>query len=144
MKLVIAGSRTVSPPIVEIDVHVRTCFAADPGRDFDPKLYITEVICGCAKGADVAGEAWAKHHNIPIHHEPITDEDMKLGVYMGPRMRNRRMAIRADGAIIFWDGISGGSSDMAARMLARKKPVFVIPTRKRPPKNPRKPRPEPS
>jgi DNA-binding CsgD family transcriptional regulator len=42
-------------------------------------------------------------------------------------MRNRRMAERAAAAVVLWDGRSGGSSDMVARMVARDKPVEVVP-----------------
>lgn len=136
IRLVIAGSRTVTPTHEMITKAVRESFAPDPRKDL-PSRYIAEVICGDADGGDNAGAAWAIAMGIPVHHEPITAEDMRSGKYLGPRHRNRRMAIRGDAALIFWDGISGGSADMAIRMLARTKPCVVIPTAKRPPKKPR-------
>jgi hypothetical protein len=135
VKLVIAGSRTVSPTIAEIDDalaqalfdwHIPLC--ADKG--FADR--VLEVICGDAAGVDFAGEQWARARGIPIHHEPITAGDIaQHGKYVGPRMRNRRMAERGTHAIIFWDGVSAGSADMACRMVARSKPVRVVPCKPR-------------
>jgi hypothetical protein len=125
MKLVIAGSRTVSPTIEDID-------AALTGILFEGGIDVTEVICGDAAGADTCGALWARSRSIPLHHEPVTPEDYaQHGRYLGPKMRNRRMAERGDAALIFWDGLSGGSADMACRMLARDKPVRVVPYKAR-------------
>jgi hypothetical protein len=140
LQLVIAGSRTVFPTIEMVDEAVRANFAHELGRDHDPRTYIAEVIDGGADGGDRSGREWANAHGIPVHPEPITDADWKLGKFVGPRMRNRRMADRGDAALIWWDGLSGGSSDMCTRMVARRKPVVVIPTLKRP-KEPRRARP---
>lgn len=148
LSLIIAGSRTVEPPDEEISAAalglVLDAFHLD---DSDPDEvartaerlpdYIAEVICGKADGADAAGARWARALGIPVHEEPITAEDMKLGKYLGPRQRNRRMAIRATHAICFWDGASANTSDLVCRMVAREKPVRVIPTRKRPPRRTR-------
>jgi hypothetical protein len=110
VKLVIAGSRTVSPTIEDIDAA------------------LTEVICGDAAGADTCGALWARSRGIPLHHEPVTQDDYaQHGRYMGPKMRNRRMAERGDALLAFWDGTSGGTADMVTRMVARDKPVRVVP-----------------
>lgn len=83
--------------------------------------------------ADACGSLWARHHQIPLHHEPIVPADIaEHGKYLGPRMRNRRMAERGDVLLAFWDGVSGGTSDMVCRMVARGKPVRVVPYRPRP------------
>lgn len=122
ISLIIAGSRTVRPTLADIDAA------------FDDLLFVradvTEVVCGGAKGADTAGREWAIRNKIPVHMEPITPEDMTHGAYLGPRMRNRRMAVRGTHLLAWWDGISGGTSDMVCRMVARDKPVRVIPMRK--------------
>lgn len=108
--MVIAGSRTVSPTIEDIDAA------------------LTEVICGDAAGADTCGALWARSRGIPLHHEPVTQDDYaQHGRYMGPKMRNRRMAERGDALLAFWDGTSGGTADMVTRMVARDKPVRVVP-----------------
>jgi hypothetical protein len=153
-KLAIVGSRTVDPSVETIDVEVRrllTLFEIPgsqtgisnraqnqpheiPGShleaEFDLKSAIVELVYPCASGGDAAGKRWADAHEIPVHREPITEEDIRLhGKYLGPRMRNRRVAERADIAIAFWDGRSGGTADFVCRMVARLKPVSVVPTR---------------
>lgn len=120
--LAIVGSRTVNPSIEAIDAAVAQYIPG--GRDV-----VVEVVCGLARGGDEAGDRWAKHHGIPVHYEPITEEDMRVhGKYLGPRQRNRRIAQRATDAIAFWDACSGGTPDFVTRMVCRNKPVHVIPT----------------
>lgn len=103
MKLIIAGSRTVEPTDEEI------------AAAFDSLVFVfadvTLVICGMAKGADLAGKRWAASNSIPVHEEPVTREDYKKhGGYLAPKMRNRAMAELGDAAIVFWDGTSGGAA----------------------------------
>jgi hypothetical protein len=130
---VIAGSRTVSPTIADIDAAVREMLLdllaiGSTDKTVNFRDHIEEVISGDADGGDFAGERWAVHHGIPVWHEPITREDIeKHGKYVGPKMRNRRMAERGTHAIIFWDGTSGGSADMGMRMLMRRKPAWGVP-----------------
>ncbi len=134
MRLIITGSRTVTPTFEEIDHVVQHLVAEQFGDKLSGPLSsrIIEVISGAAKGSDAAGEEWARARGIPVHQEPVTKDDYdKYGQYIAPRMRNRRMAERASHAAIFWDGISAGSADMATRMCARGKPVAVVPTAKR-------------
>lgn len=54
MRLLIAGSRGVTPSLAEIDYH-----AARLERRIGAK--VSRVISGCAAGADRAGEAWARY-----------------------------------------------------------------------------------
>ena len=127
--VIIAGSRTVSPEIEEIDEAIGKL------RDerFRDLAVWSEVVCGCAPGADRAGERWAEARKINLHHEPITRQLIERhGKYLAPKMRNRAMAERGDYAIVFWDGTSGGSADMVCRMVARGKPVEVVPWKKAP------------
>lgn len=124
IKLIIAGSRSVHPTPTEIDAA------------FDDLLFVAEdvglVISGKAPGADRAGELWARHKGIPIAEYPIIGADtVPFGRKLAPKMRNRRMAEIGDMAIVFWDGISGGSADMVTRMVARDKPVRVVPMKAR-------------
>jgi len=123
--IIIAGSRTVSPTVEEIDAAIARL---DPGGLLWVPAEWDEIVCGMASGADLAGKAWAEACGKSVHKEPITTDDIqRFGKYLGPRMRNRRMSERADGAILLWDGKSGGTADMAIRMLARHKPCEVIP-----------------
>jgi hypothetical protein len=125
-RLIIAGSRTVDPSFEEIDAA------------FDDILFVkadvTEVVSGCAPGGDLAGERWATFNGIKIASFMINDADrVAVGgsMKLAPKMRNRRMAEYGDLAIVFWDGLSGGSCDMTTRMVVRGKPARVIPTKKR-------------
>ncbi len=125
--VIIAGSRTVSPTVEEIDAAI---------AKLDPTIWIvrawTEVVCGMAPGGDLAGKAWAEARGKEVRRVPITTALVdKYGKYLAPKMRNRAMADFADAALIFWDGTSSGSADMCARMNARNKPVAVIPWHRR-------------
>lgn len=135
MKLIIAGSRTVSPTIADIDREMVTVLhriGLTLCADRDYKDAVTEVISGDANGADMAGAEWAKARGIPVHLDPVTPRDYaEHGKYLGPRRRNRRMAERGDALLAFWDGVSGGTADMVTRMLARGKPAFVVPYKPR-------------
>ena len=115
MKLVIAGSRTVSPTPFDITR------ALAEWLDIKPE-HVTEVISGTAPGGDRAGEAWAAHYNIPIRRMPANWDE--FGKIAG-KMRNGEMSFVADAALVLWDGISNGSADMVARMVARGKRVAV-------------------
>lgn len=128
--VIIAGSRTISLTVDEIDEGIRRAPAY--GLLWVPDEW-EEIVCGMADGVDLSGKAWAEAKGKRVHPEPITREDWdKHGKYLAPKMRNRRMAIVGDGAIIFWDGYSGGTADMCIRMVARDKPVAVIPWRRGP------------
>lgn len=119
MKLIIAGSRTVDP----LPGTIRNAIV-----EHFPD--VEEIVSGAARGADIAGELYAKVAMLPVARFPVTDDDYKLyGRYLAPKMRNRRMAEYADAALVFWDGKSGGSADMVTRMVVRGKPVRVVPMR---------------
>lgn len=111
MKLIIAGSRTVSS--VELVSYVLD-------RDVTS---INQVVSGVATGADTSGEYWALNHNIPIKR--FYAQWKTLGKSAGP-IRNQQMGDYADGAIIFWDGQSRGSMHMHNYMLKLGKPSRII------------------
>lgn len=134
VKLIIAGSRTVDPSIAEIDAEVLKLpiwgdRAPDIGRIGEA---VSLVISGRSPGggADAAGERWAAARGITVHIEPITDEDVRRwGKYLAPKMRNRRMAELGDYGLLFWDAKSSGTPDMCIRLVVRRKPVEVVPTK---------------
>lgn len=123
--VIIAGSRTVSPTVEEIDAAI---VRLDPGGLLWVPADWTEIVCGMAPGADLAGKAWAEARGKSVRRVPITTALVERhGKYLAPKMRNREMAEIADAALIFWDGTSSGSADMCIRMNARDKPVRTIP-----------------
>lgn len=83
--------------------------------------YITEVICGGARGADELGRQWAITNNIPVKMFPA--DWKKYGKSAGYK-RNAEMANYATALVAFWDGTSRGTKHMID--LANKKEISVI------------------
>lgn len=111
MKLIIAGSRTISltpDTIADILTH----FGVDE---------ITEVVSGTAGGMDKAGEAFASSYDLPVKRFPA-DWD-KLGKAAG-HIRNAAMAKHGDSLLLIWDGSSRGSANMKKEMLG--KPIYEV------------------
>lgn len=118
MKLIIAGSRTIS--------GLSKYFFRDTlnilGIDFRNPDNITEIVSGCANGVDKNGEHFASSYHIPIKRFPYLSEHGKAG---GP-IRNKQMADYADALLLIWDGKSKGSANMKATMLKLNKPVYEV------------------
>jgi len=104
MKVIIAGGRSYK------------FTALDRSRINGLKLVlpITEVVSGCASGADQEGELWAKSAGIPIKHFPANWS--KYGKSAGP-IRNREMANYADAVILFKGG--SGTKNMLEEARAK-------------------------
>lgn len=85
--------------------------------------HVTEVVCGCARGADTFGAKWAYHNKIPVKRFPANwDRDGKKA---GP-LRNMEMGNYADAGIGFiWPG-SRGTEHMMNYLKHLKKPYFMI------------------
>jgi len=111
MKLIIAGSRNLD-------------ITSDNIYDFISclDLEINEVVCGCARGVDKAGERWANKMNIPVKHFPA--DWGKYGKAAGP-IRNKEMAEYADALLLIWDGASKGARNMNKIMRELGKPVYL-------------------
>jgi len=114
LKLIIAGSRNLNLSADSLDDIIFNL----P----DNMPIITEVVCGMAKGIDLAGRGWAINYKIPVKEFPA-DWD-KYGKSAG-FIRNKEMAEYADAAIVCWDGKSRGSVNMIEEMKRLGKPVFV-------------------
>ena len=124
---IIAGSRTV-----EHIEHVEMAIEASGFR-------ITEVLSGCAAGADLFGEQWAKRRLIPILRFPAKWNDLshpnaliktnatgrKYDARAGHR-RNEEMCRYADQLIAIWDGKSRGTADVIDRARRYGLAVFVF------------------
>lgn len=106
------------------------------GRDFNNRnvLYkvlnenrysknITEIVSGCARGADFLGIEWADVYGLRIARFPA--EWDKYGKSAG-FIRNADMGAYADAAIIFWDGESKGTKHMIQTMKRLGKPYSVF------------------
>ena len=93
------------------------------GRDYEltpddrarlAELEISEVVCGCACGADTGGRTWAEALGIPVKLFPA--DWLRLGPAAGP-VRNQQMADYADALVAFPGG--RGTADMGRRANAK-------------------------
>lgn len=98
MKTIIAGCRTANDYEVLKD-GIRQVV------DWD----ITEVVCGCAQGADELGRMWAIEHGVPVKEFPANWE--RYGKMAGVR-RNEGMGKYAEALVALWDGKSPGTGHM--------------------------------
>lgn len=112
MKLVIAGSRTLTPSIDLIDQLIK-------GFEIQP----SEVISGGARGVDRSGELWAS--KIFRTYTMIPADWDKHGKSAG-HIRNADMAKRADALLLIWDGESKGSANMKRNMEKLGKPIYEV------------------
>lgn len=83
---------------------------------------VTHIVSGKQRGADTLGEDYAKERGYEVEPYPYESQFGKAG---GP-IRNRKMAMACDFAIIFWDGKSSGSQDMIKQMIRVKKPYKIV------------------
>ena len=82
-------------------------------------LPITEVVSGCARGADRGGEVWAKKNGIPIQPFPADWDGLGRGA---GHIRNAQMAKYAEAAVLF----PGGSGTQSMLALAKKHGLWVF------------------
>ena len=111
MKTIIAGSRTADDYDALVDAMTQFV-------DFE----ITEVVCGCAPGADELGRRWAEANDIPVKEYPAKWE--KYGRTAGVR-RNEGMAKYADALVALWDGKSPGTGHMIQYALQQSLEVRI-------------------
>lgn len=128
MKTIIAGSRSFK------DYELLKDFL-DGMQTTDSR--ISEVVSGCAAGADKLGERWAEENGIPIKPFPADWEG--LGKQAGFR-RNEKMDDYAEQLVAFWDGVSRGSKHIIKTAInkglvtwvkmvpaARMSPIYRLP-----------------
>lgn len=105
------------------------------GRDFDNynmveqtmknlDLPVTEIVCGCAPGADRLGEKWAINNGIKVTYFPVDWDN--YGIFAG-FIRNAEMAEYADYLVAFWDMKSSGTKHMIETMEKCGKHSTVMP-----------------
>ena len=110
MKTIIAGGRNVTTYSFVEEAVKQSGFS------------ITEVVSGCARGADTLGENYAAKHNIPVKKFPA---DWSLGKSAG-YLRNLDMGNYGDALIAFWDGQSKGTKHMIDIALEKNLNVRII------------------
>lgn len=114
-RLCIFGSRTYKPSVAEIDRAL-----ANAGF---PRDNIVEVVCGMARGCDIAGAAWVQSWAIRVKEMPA--DWGKYGNNAG-RRRNRAMAEYCDAALGFWHRSSAGTANMTAHLVALRKRIALV------------------
>lgn len=97
MRVIIAGSRTISNP-----------FTLD-GAIIKSGILIDEVVSGGVNGVDKLGILWAQRNNIPV--KLFLPDWAMYGRSAGP-IRNKQMAQYAQGLIAIWHKQSRGTKDM--------------------------------
>lgn len=113
MKLIIAGGRTISLTVKQIEEFRIDCNI--PIND------IEEIVSGGCRGVDQIGERYAEIMCIPVTQ--FLADWKKFGRSAGPK-RNEQMAIYADALMLFWNGSSRGSFDMKQRAIKRKLLIY--------------------
>lgn len=123
MRLIIAGSRTISHRQAYELLRERCCEMGWHGDEPGSESTVTEIVSGGCEGPDQAGEDWAIIQWIPIRL--FSPNWGTHGRAAGP-IRNRQMAEYADALLLIWDGKSRGSANMKAEMERLGKPVYEI------------------
>lgn len=90
------------------------------------------VLCGMAKGADMAGNRYALQRRFLVRYFPADWQE--YGKKAGP-IRNDLMAQNADALVAFWDGQSPGTKNMIETAKKYNLQVRVIPYRKEKPED---------
>lgn len=112
MRVIIAGSRSVT----SYELVARAIKLSG--------FHISEVVSGCARGADQLGERWAERHHIPVKHFPA--DWARYGRPRAGHIRNEQMARYAEALVAVWDGESGGTKGMIAKAKRLGLRVFVL------------------
>lgn len=84
-------------------------------------LDITEVVSGCARGADSGGEAWARSRGIPVKQFPANWNAHGKSAGM---IRNGEMADYAQALAVFPGG--KGTANMISRAKLKGLKIFTI------------------
>jgi hypothetical protein len=104
MRLIIAGTRTFKD-FKFLEAETLQFLK----RHKDLKESVT-IVSGRAEGADKLGEKFAKKYGLKL--DKIPAQWAELGKAAG-HIRNKKMASTASHCIIFWNGLSKGSKNMA-------------------------------
>lgn len=116
MKLIIAGSRDFQDEDIYAElVQLRI--------SDHPMVNAEEIVSGCARGADTAGEMYADFYGISVKKFPA--DWNTHGKSAGP-IRNKQMAEYADALLIFMKpGGTKGSLNMIKQMKQLNKQIWI-------------------
>lgn len=117
MRTIIAGSRTIQD---------RKLIYAILNRIHSTQWRISVDLCGMAEGVDLIGRDWAIDHRVTYEEYPVRElarGHAKWGVLA--KIRNIRMALRAEALVAIWDGHSSGTGHMIDQARRRKLRIHV-------------------
>lgn len=110
MKVIIAGGRNVTTYAYVEEAIIQSGFN------------ITEVVSGCARGADTLGEQWATRNNVALKKFPA---DWDTHGKRAGHIRNCQMGDYAEALIALWDGESRGTKHMIDYATKKGLKVFI-------------------
>ena len=84
------------------------------------------IVSGMARGADALGHRFAMENGVAVYEFPA--DWNKHGKSAG-YIRNKEMALFADGLLAFWDGKSKGTKHMIDTARQLHLPTIVMPYR---------------
>ena len=103
MKVIIAGSRSITSYAIVRDAVIASCLWSRVGNQL-------EIVSGGARGVDRLGEDFANRNGLKIHRFiPDWNGEHKKAAGM---IRNIEMGKFSDGLIAIWDGQSRGTKQM--------------------------------
>lgn len=115
MKLIIAGSRSITHPFAVVNAIEHFIGSLEPTS-------ITEIVHGGARGVDTLGQRYAELYNLPVR---VFKPDWKGNFMAAGFVRNGEMAEYADQLLAVWDGKSKGTRSMIELMQDLHKPCYV-------------------
>lgn len=113
MKLVVAGSRSIKGKEF---IHTKL-------NECNNHIPIDQLVCGGAKGVDLAAVLWAMKESIPY---TVYLPNYKMYGKIAPLVRNEKMASYGNALLAIWDGKSRGTIHMVSAMRRLDKPVVLI------------------
>lgn len=115
-KLIVAGGRDFT----DYELMSRHLFKLSNGDLAHSEI---SIVSGMAPGADTLALEFAQQHEVEVYSFYA---DWQNHPRSGGMIRNRQMAIFADGLLAFWDQKSRGTKNMIETMRQKGKPVYVI------------------
>lgn len=113
MKLVVSGSRSIKDKDIVFD-HLDI---------FNKDTPIDQIVCGGAKGIDMAAVLWATRECIPF---TVYLPNYTMYGKIAPLVRNEKMASYGNALLAIWDGKSRGTIHMCDCMRRLDKEVLLI------------------
>ena len=124
MKLIIAGSRTLSPSNSFLQACISQAGIIEK---------VTEIVSGMAKGVDTSAiNLTNDKHSQTYFSIKINGcltkfpADWETHGKAAGHIRNKQMAEYADALLLIWDGESKGSKNMKETMIKLGKPVYEV------------------